>query len=150
LSTWDIEKGGSRLQLHRIMAFLAFAGLAFLVNKIYGLFGHGVRSASMTWMFLYPLLGGSLIYLLIDLLVPAIKTRPAYRLFCNLHNAGLAALTVGSFLKGILDIAGAESPYSHWFFYAGWLLLAAGMALSAAMAYGRRLSKRLTRIMPGI
>lgn len=115
------------------MAFLAFAGLAALVGQIYSLFGHGVRSAAMTWMFLYPLLGGSLIYLLIDLLVPAVKARPAYRLFCNLYNAGIAALTAGSFLKGILEIAGASSPYLPWFFGAGWLLVAAGMGLSAVI-----------------
>ena len=116
------------------MAFLAFSGLAALVSQIYSLFGHGVRSAVMDWMFLYPLLGGSLIYLMIDLLLPAIKAQRSYRLFCNLYNAGIAALTAGSFLKGILEIAGAASPYLPWFFGAGWLLVAAGMALSAAMA----------------
>lgn len=116
------------------MAFLAFAGLAALVGQIYSLFGHGVRSAAMDWMFLYPLLGGSLIDLLISLLLPGIKAQRSYRLFCNLHSAGIAALTAGSFLKGILEIAGAASPYLPWFFGTGWLLIAAGLGLLAAMA----------------
>lgn len=98
---------------------------AFFFDKIYAVFAHGVRSASMTYLFLYPLLGGVLVYLLLALFCPEIVERRQYRLFVNLYNSGIAALSVGSLLRGIFEIAGTTSQWVAVYMAAGW-----GMILS--------------------
>jgi hypothetical protein len=110
-----------------IEVYMILAFTAVLTDNIYALFGHGVRSASMTWMFLYPLLGGALVYLLIELLLPRIRETAGLRLSYNLYNSGIALLTVGSFLRGILEIAGTASPYTPVFCLTGWGFAAAGL-----------------------
>ncbi|WP_303870929.1 hypothetical protein [Acetobacterium wieringae] len=112
-----------------IAVYLLMTVLAIAVNLIYGLFGHGVHSAAMTGMFLYPLLGGALGYLLIDRYMVFITRFVVYRIGYNSFNSGLAALTVGSFLKGILEIAGTNSPYLIIFFFLGWVAVGIGLVV---------------------
>lgn len=114
-----------------IAVYLLLALVAIAVNLIYSLFGHGVHSAAMTWMFLYPLLGGALVYFLIDRGSPLITRFVVYRIAYNSYNSGIGALTVGSFLKGILEIAGTNSDYLAFFIILGWLLIAIGLAIFA-------------------
>ena len=101
---------------------------AFLVffNAVYSLYGHGVHSASMTLMFLYPLIGGVLGFALLWLFCPAAETVRRFRLLYNLYNAGVATLIIGSMIKGVLDIAGTASPYTAVYFIIGWLLTGIG------------------------
>lgn len=98
------------------------------VDNIYALFGHGVRSAAMSLMFLYPL-GGSCFYALLAMLRPGRLEGGGGRLGRNLLNSGIAALAVGSLLTGILEIAGSSSPYPPWFAGIGWCFAAAGCVL---------------------
>ncbi len=116
-----------------VRLYLVLALAAIIINNVYALFGHGVHSLSMTWMFLYPLLGGALFYSLIYLLFPGTREsagkHSAYRLFFNLYNSGIAVLTISAFLKGILEIAGTGSPYVPYSFGAGAALTATGLAV---------------------
>jgi len=113
-----------------VFAYLGVSLFTIIVDKVYAIFGHGVTSAFMTWMFLYPLLGGAGIYYLLQRIAPGIKQYPGYRLFANLYNSGLATFMVGSFMNGIFEIAGTNSPYVSWYYGAGFLfVLAAGAAL---------------------
>lgn len=112
-----------------IVVYLLLSLLAIVTNLIYGKFGHGVHSAAMTWMFLYPLLGGALVYFLIDRYRPLITRFVIYRIGYNSYNSGIGALTVGSFLKGILEIAGSSSNYLVIFTILGWLSIAIGLAV---------------------
>lgn len=123
------KKLGKTIVVYFLMTLLAIA-----VNLIYGLFGHGVRAAAMTWMFLYPLLGGALGYLLIDRYLAFITRFVVYRIGYNSYNSGLAALTVGSFLKGILEIAGTNSPYLIIFFFLGWVAVGIGLVVFGFLA----------------
>ncbi|MGE4508212.1 MAG: DUF2871 family protein [Eubacteriaceae bacterium] len=93
------------------------------INWIYSLFGHGVASPYMTFMFLYSLLGGSLFYLALFKSVPRLIESKGFRIFYNLYNSGIATLIVGSFLAGILEIAGTGSDYQKYFFIAGFSLI---------------------------
>jgi hypothetical protein len=81
----------------------------------------------MTYMFVYPLIGGVIFYALIRLLLPRVGRYKGYRLFYNVYNSGIAALTVGSLFKGILEIAGADSIFTKYFFAAGWFFVSAGV-----------------------
>lgn len=114
--------------LKTAMVSLAVSILCLLINLVYALFGHGVRSVSMTWMFLYPLVGGTFLFLLLHWVHPRVYPR-RYRLFYNAHFAGIAALTLGSFFQGILEIAGASSALLPLFYYIGLGLLCAGLVI---------------------
>ena len=142
MSTLDTSIRAPRKHIRKTTAvYLALSLLAVIINYVYGLFGHGVHSGYMTWMFLYPLLGGALIYNLITLIIPGVIRVPQYRLFFNTYNSGIAALTVGSFLKGIFYIAGTDSSYTAYFDAAGWMLVAAGIIMLFSIVIRNR--KRL-------
>lgn len=127
--------------LKTVFVFLIFSAAAVAVDNIYALFGHGVRSASMSFMFLYPLLGGALIYFLLGMIASNIAAVKRYRLGYNLYNSGIATLTVGSFFKGILDIAGTASAYTKAFMIVGWAFAAAGLVTLLAAAIRTRRSE---------
>ncbi|HWI62513.1 MAG TPA: hypothetical protein VNT75_11780 [Symbiobacteriaceae bacterium] len=81
-------------------------------NSIYGLYAHGVSSPAMTFMFLYPLVGGVGPALLLWVLAGRGARVPRSRVAFNLYNAGIATLTVASFLQGVFEIAGTASDYT--------------------------------------
>ena len=112
-----------------VLVYLLLSLAAIAVDNIYALFGHGVRSAFMSLMFLYPLVGGTAVYLLLELLAPRVSREPGYRLFSNLYNSGIAGLTTASFLQGVLEIAGTNSPYINAFYVTGGTMAAAGLIL---------------------
>lgn len=119
-----------RKQIRKTMwIYLILSVTAVVVNSVYGIFGHGVNSPSMTWMFLYPLLGGALFYFIIGRFIPNIIKFSGYRVFCNIYNSGIATLTFGSLLKGILEIAGTNSSYLVFFYIVGVAFIAAGLII---------------------
>ena len=65
-------------------------------------------------MFLYPLLGGTILIFL---------QRYISSFFRTVYGCGVFTLTLGSFLQGVLIIAGTDSPYVKAYFIAGGLLL---------------------------
>lgn len=139
MSILDIKtKGRKKQMLKTSVTFLVLSLVAVGVNYIYGMFGHGVHSAAMTWMFLYPLLGGALIYLIGWWRVSSIIHFPVYRFAYNSYNSGIATLTIGSFLKGVLEIAGTNSPYLAIFSGAGGLFIAIGMTIFIILAVKRQ------------
>ncbi|HEY5576288.1 MAG TPA: hypothetical protein VIK34_06185, partial [Clostridiaceae bacterium] len=96
MSTSDTRIRAPRKHIRKTTAaYLTLSLLAVAVNYVYGLFGHGVHSGYMTWMFLYPLLGGALFYNLISLAIPGVIRVSRYRMLFNTYNSGIAALTVG-------------------------------------------------------
>lgn len=119
------------------MVWLAITLGCIAVTNIYAVFGHGIRSDSMDFMFLYPL-GGALVYFLCDML--SAKTgRDGYgRLGANLFNSGLATLTAGGMLKGVLEIAGTGSGYAAVFDVAGWGLAGLGGGIMIWIVGARR------------
>lgn len=51
-----------------------------------------------------------------------------------IYNSGVAALTVSSMLRGIMDIAGTGSVYQVWMLYAGTVMAAAGAVIFVVAA----------------
>lgn len=127
--TLDIHKAKRKKIIKTVLVYLILSVFAVVVDNVYALFGHGVRSASMSLMFLYLLLGGALGYFLLWLIAPGVYLNKWYRLGYNLYNSGIATLTVGGFYKGILDIAGTESDYTQMFSILGWGMTAAGFVV---------------------
>jgi hypothetical protein len=89
-------------------------------NYIYSLFGHGVSSPFMSYAFIFSLVLGVVGFIVLGQL--NLHNRIAY----NLYNAGIATLTVGSILRGIIDIAGADTTYPVYYFLIGAVLVVIG------------------------
>lgn len=109
------------------LVYLLVSVLCVVIDRVYALFGHGVYSAAMSWMFLYPLLGGVLPFSILWLR-PSAHSHSFYsRTAYNSYNSGLATLTVASMLQGVFEIAGTSSKYLIWFRILGGLLVGIGL-----------------------
>ncbi|MCA9935471.1 MAG: hypothetical protein H6662_16900 [Ardenticatenaceae bacterium] len=102
----------------KIYGFTTLFCIAF--NYIYSLFGHGVSSPFMSYAFAFSLVLGVGGFIALGRL--NVENRIAF----NLYNAGIATLTVGSLLRGIIDIAGADTIYPVYYFVVGTVLVAVG------------------------
>lgn len=122
------NSGQKRQYLKTAAVYLAVSAFCIIFDQVYAVFGHGVRSASMSFMFLYPLTGGVSVFLLLHFISPAVSAGP-YRLFYNAYNSGLAALTLRSMLYGIFEIAGTSSPYLTAFTVCGWTMMITGILI---------------------
>lgn len=101
--------------------YLSAALFCALFGGIYELFSHEVYSFYMIYAFAIPLAMGVLPYLLMSFT----NIHTPSRLAANLYGSGVAALTVGSIFKGVLDIYGTSSDLTI-------IYLAAGIALTLA------------------
>ncbi|MFT4143206.1 MAG: hypothetical protein QM644_02030 [Mobilitalea sp.] len=100
-----------------LIAYLGAAVFSIAADRIYSIFGHGVYSAAMSLMFLYPLMGGVIYFVLFVLLLKRAHLCFGFRLFKNLYASMVALLTVRSFLQGMFEIAGTNSPYLVYYYY---------------------------------
>lgn len=103
--------------------YLAAALLCALFGAVYEIFSHEVYSYPMIYAFAIPLAGGALPFLafaaglLKQWRFPGTISR-------SLYHAGIAALTIGSIMRGILEIYGTTNMLLWAYWIAGWLLIA--------------------------
>ncbi len=114
-----------------ILFYLGLTAFCILFDRVYFLFGHGVESPAMLWMFLYPLLAGVVPFSLLWMLVENAREKMFFRSAYNLFNAAMAILIVGSAMQGVIDIAGTTSPYTGYYPIVGWILYSGSFALFA-------------------
>ncbi len=84
----------------------AVGAFCMLFSYIYSFFSHGVSSPYMTYMCLYPLIGGALLCFVLW----ALRFPGPEGIAINTYRSGLATLTVGSCIHGIMFIAGTSTP----------------------------------------
>ncbi|MGN0383639.1 MAG: hypothetical protein ACI4DS_05155 [Eubacterium sp.] len=106
------------------MVYLGITVFCVIFSCIYEYFSHGVYSGFMIYMFIFPLLGGVLPYMIIGL-VNGIKY-PG-RVSLNAYNSGIATLTIGSCIQGVLEIYGTTSDYTPVFWITGAILVIIGI-----------------------
>lgn len=108
------------------LIFLCVTLFCGLFGAVYEHFSHNVYSNYMIYLFMFPLFGGVLPYAVFGL-APKIKcpSPASVRIF----NSGVAALTVGSCVKGVLDIYGTSSSYQPIYWAIGIALTALGFAM---------------------
>ncbi|NTM04598.1 hypothetical protein HQ706_08935 [Enterococcus faecium] len=80
--------------------------ILFIFQLVYHHFSHGVTSQELKWVWVIPMVGGAFLFIF-EKILNTFRNRLAF----NLFNTGLASYIVGMILKGILEIAGASSPY---------------------------------------
>jgi FtsH-binding integral membrane protein len=108
------------------------SGVCLIFFLIYDQFSHNVRSAYMTYLFLWPLILGALPYGIMTFITRRTSSVKLpgneSRLFYNL---GLEAVTMSSLLRGIFEIAGTASIYQTFLMYGGIVLLIIGIMFYA-------------------
>lgn len=119
-----------------VYVYTAVTAFCILFNYVYSLYAHGVSSYSMTYMFLFPLLGGTFVFGGCYLLKNRVKGLS--RLSFNLYNSGIAWLTVGSCVKGVVEIAGYGSDYIKVFFVIGLFFVFLGLSAYTMQYFGKR------------
>lgn len=114
-----------RHYLRILNRYIGIAVFCAVFSLIYNLFSHGIHSPFMSWLFAWPLVLGGLPAGLAALgfLPPADAAGEGTK---DLWRFGIAAVTVASMLKGILEIAGNDSVYTNVLMAAGVVMLAAG------------------------
>lgn len=130
MSISDI-KAERKYMLKCALLYLITSILCALFGGIYELFSHGVYSFFMIYAFAYPLVLGALPYLVLGLVG---KTISLYYLGHQIYSLGIATLTLGSIVKGVLDIYGTTNILTHFYWWIGGALVLAGvLVLSVKM-----------------
>lgn len=104
-----------------------------LFSLIYEHFSHGVYSNYMVYLFLFPLLGGVVPFAALGKM-----SRLPFpdRVPFNLYNSGIATLSVGSCLTGILEIYGTTSVYTNVYWIVGAALTVLSLLVYVALSKG--------------
>lgn len=121
MSTSDINR--NMLKTSLIYLFISLFVMAF--GAIYERFSHGVYSNFMIYAFIFPLACGCLPFLLLGFFDCNKKLLTA--LSRNLYHSGIATLTVGSIIRGVLDIYGTTNYLSDYYWIVGGILLLGGI-----------------------
>lgn len=104
--------------------YLLAAVLTALFGAVYEAFSHGVYSYRMIYAFAFPLIAGALPFQIWSWR-PAKHTPP---LLCRqMYHCGVATLTVGSIVEGILDIYGTTNALTGYYWLLGGVLLIAAV-----------------------
>ena len=110
-----------RLTGKTAFVYLLCAGFCAFFGGVYEQFSHGVYSMAMIYAFAYPLIGGAIPFLALALWGYPPGSEQA------LYHCGIATLTVGSILKGVLEIYGTDNSLTVFYPWAGWLLVGTGI-----------------------
>ena len=114
--------------IRTILIYLGITLFCAFFSWVYEQHSHGVYSNYMIYVFLFPLVGGVLLFSVLG--VSKRLPKPS-RFSLNAHHAGIATLALGSALQGALEIYGTTSGYITGYWMVGSLLL-----LVAASNYG--------------
>ena len=118
------RNGGMRRKMAATgFTYLFFTLFVLLFGAIYEYFSFGVYSGYMLYAFVFPLIGGVLVYFGLaytDIRIPDEIAR-------KLYNFAIAVWTVGSLFQGILDIYGTTNALTMVYWIGGALLMAAAV-----------------------
>ncbi len=110
------------------LVYILISIIVALFGAIYELFSHEVYCYFMIYAFAFPLVGGALPYLVGGLLSCIMHPGTITR---NLYNSGIATLTLGSVMQGIVNIYGTTNSLIKLYWIAGITLTITGI-----MSYG--------------
>lgn len=122
MCTSDTDNKARALKTAFIYLLITFFCSVF--GAVYELFSHEVYSFYMIYAFAIPLLGGVLPFMLAAMFN---TSEFPDRLSFNLYNSGIAALTTGSIVNGVLEIYGTDNPLVYAYVFSGVLFILAGI-----------------------
>ncbi len=111
--------------LRHALIFLLISLFLVVFASVYEMFSFGVYSVFMICAFTVPLCLGSVV----SLILFAVRAQAPSPAAAAVYNSGIATLTVGSILKGVLDISGYTNHLMPVYAVSGALLILAGSVL---------------------
>ena len=111
----------------RSVMYFCISMFCAVFGGIYEIFSHGVYSNYMMYAFLFPLIGGTLY----NFILYSLRLRLQRGLSLIFYNTGIAALTIGSIVRGILDIYGTDNILANVYRYAGVVFVFLGIVFYA-------------------
>lgn len=101
------------------ISYLAITAFLFIFSRIYESLSYGEVSVFMHYMFCVTLIGGTVLLGLLQLM-PTLS-----RLSYNLWNSGVATITAGCLLRGIINLSGRSTTLDqpYWYIGAGFLVI---------------------------
>lgn len=109
-----------------VFVYLVLSIFCALFGAVYELFSHEVYSFYMIYAFGFPLVGGALPYGILSVFHLSKSSSVLAR---NLYHSGIATLTVGSIVRGILDIYGTTNSLSKYYWFVGFFAVIAGIMI---------------------
>ena len=119
------------------ISYLAMAAFLFIFSRIYESLSYGEVSVFMHYMFCATLVGGIL-------LLGLLQVKPNLsRITYNLWNSGIATITAGCLLRGIINLSGRSTTLDqpYWYVGAGFLALS---LITLFISDTRRTRQKLT------
>ena len=110
------------------LVYLILSVFCALFGAVYESFSHDVYSFYMIYAFGFPLVGGALPY---GILSAFHISKSSSALARNLYHSGIATLTVGSIVRGVLDIYGTTNSLSRYYWFVGFFTVAAGVVIGS-------------------
>lgn len=104
--------------------YLLISLFCVLFGAVYELFSHEVYSYYMLYAFVFPLVGGTLPFSVLSL--TRVRKYPNV-LARNLYHSGIATLTAGSVVEGVLEIYGTTNSKTLLYWAVGGLLAVCGI-----------------------
>lgn len=126
----DIERNAKRASKTSFV-YLLIALFCVLFGAIYEIYSHEIYSYFMIYAFVFPLAGGTLPFGILSFI--RVKRYPN-ALSRNLYHSGIATLTVGSFIRGVLDIYGTTNALSEYYWSVGFCFVIVGILIYAVFA----------------
>lgn len=114
--------------------YLYISVFCILFGAIYERFSYEVYSGYMIYAFAFPLVGGALPFLGLGFYQKGVPGKVP----CNLYHAGIATLTVGSFLQGALEIYGTTNRLVAIYWWLGSALVLMGIIFYVLSAKWKR------------
>lgn len=123
MSTLDINRMKNMLKTGFLYLFVSM--FCILFGAVYEYFSHEVYSYFMLYAFVFPLVGGAMLFF--GMAFCRIPT--PNRTSRNLYHSGIATLTIGSFFEGVLEIYGTTNRLVSVYWLLGALLLLSSLIL---------------------
>lgn len=115
-----------RLAGRQAIIYIAVSLFCGLFSAVYEHFSHKIYSDYMIWLFAFPAFLGALPYIGISL---SERLPMPSRQAAGAWDCGIMTLTLGSCVRGVLDIYGTSASLTAVYFPTGLALLAAGLLL---------------------
>lgn len=136
--TSDIElnrKQASKTAFVYLLVALFFV----LFGAVYEIYSHEVYSYYMLYAFAFPLIGGTLVFNILSFLKLLKYPNAIAR---NLYHSGIATLTVGSVVQGVLEIYGTTNALSDYYWSVGIVLIVIGVVVGIVGFFLQRREQR--------
>ena len=130
----EVQAPDKKVPMRIARNYLIVAVLCAVIGAVYEIFSHGVFSVFMAFAFVIPLVLGALPNLVIGLSgqkTPGVAAE-------NLYACGIATLTIGSLLKGVLDIYGTTNSMLKYY----WIVGAAFAVIGAISYFAQKRKKK--------